>query len=94
MTKEVIDLGDDHTLTFASYKDEPHAGANVAHKKPDGTTCDSFIAFAGRSWAQAFNGNITTCDVLQDEPLTLSPSLLCRACGDHGFIREGKWVRA
>jgi hypothetical protein len=27
------------------------------------------------------------------EPLTLSPSLLCH-CGDHGFIREGRWVVA
>lgn len=27
------------------------------------------------------------------DPLTISPSLLCH-CGDHGFIREGKWVRA
>ncbi len=25
------------------------------------------------------------------EPLTLSPSLLCRACGHHGFIRNGRW---
>lgn len=28
------------------------------------------------------------------DPLTLSPSLLCRICGNHGFIREGKWVPA
>ena len=32
------------------------------------------------------------------EPLTLSPSLLCNpvkgGCGDHGFIKAGKWVRA
>jgi hypothetical protein len=28
------------------------------------------------------------------DPLTLSPSLLCRSCGSHGFIREGKWVSA
>ncbi len=27
------------------------------------------------------------------DPLTISPSLLCH-CGDHGFIREGRWVRA
>jgi hypothetical protein len=27
------------------------------------------------------------------EPLDLSPSLLC-ACGDHGFVRAGRWVRA
>jgi hypothetical protein len=40
-------------------------------------------------------------DVVSLEPLTLSPSLLCRyrwqqgpECGDHGFIREGKWVSA
>lgn len=29
-----------------------------------------------------------------DDPLTVSPSLLCRACGHHGFIRNGKWVSA
>lgn len=28
------------------------------------------------------------------EPLTLSPSLLCRGCGNHGWIREGRWVPA
>lgn len=27
------------------------------------------------------------------EPLTLSPSVLC-ACGDHGWVREGRWVPA
>lgn len=25
---------------------------------------------------------------------TLSPSLLCSVCGDHGFIRDGTWVPA
>ena len=28
------------------------------------------------------------------ESLTLSPSILCRACGNHGWIRDGKWVPA
>jgi hypothetical protein len=27
------------------------------------------------------------------EQPTFSPSFLCH-CGDHGFVREGKWVRA
>lgn len=27
-------------------------------------------------------------------PLTLDGSLLCRACGRHGFIRDGRWVVA
>lgn len=33
-------------------------------------------------------------DLISEEPLTLSPSLLCRACGHHGFIRGGKWIPA
>ena len=33
-------------------------------------------------------------DLVSVEPLTLSPSLLCRGCGHHGFIREGRWVPA
>lgn len=28
------------------------------------------------------------------DPLTLSPSLLCRTCGDHGWVRDGLWVPA
>lgn len=30
----------------------------------------------------------------QEDPLMISPSVLCRGCGLHGFIREGKWVPA
>lgn len=26
------------------------------------------------------------------DPLTITPSLLCRVCGHHGFITNGKWV--
>ena len=33
-------------------------------------------------------------DVEHAQPLTLSPSILCRRCGRHGFIRAGKWVAA
>lgn len=28
------------------------------------------------------------------EPLTISPSVLCRRCGHHGFIRNGLWEAA
>jgi len=28
------------------------------------------------------------------DPLHVEPSVLCRQCGDHGFIRDGKWVVA
>lgn len=30
----------------------------------------------------------------QEEPLTISPSILCPRCNLHGFIREGRWVSA
>lgn len=26
------------------------------------------------------------------DPLHIEPSVLCRTCGLHGFIRDGKWV--
>lgn len=28
------------------------------------------------------------------EGLTLVPSILCRTCGHHGWIRDGRWVDA
>lgn len=91
---DVIDLGDDHELIFSSYQGEARVGASIKHKKPDGSTCEGWVAFAGRSWARGFEPAIAVWTVEQDEPLTLSPSVLCRACGDHGFVRSGKWVRA
>lgn len=30
--------------------------------------------------------------VVSIDPLTLSPSLLCRQCGHHGHIINGRWV--
>lgn len=35
-----------------------------------------------------------TWEVQQWEPLTITPSVLCRTCGCHGWIREGRWVPA
>jgi len=32
--------------------------------------------------------------LVTEHPLTLSPSVRCRACGFHGWIRDGKWVPA
>lgn len=33
-------------------------------------------------------------EIHSEQPLTISPSLLCTACQRHGFIRDGKWVPA
>jgi hypothetical protein len=90
-----LDLGDSHTLTWVQYQGDERTGANVWHLKPDGSECGGWIAFAGGAWAASFApGAIATWTVESPDPLTLSPSLLCRSCGDHGFIRAGRWVRA
>lgn len=83
----------------------PKAGAIITHpvfdkakaKKyrasRDGDECFSAIHFdvpdMRRGWP---DGNFW--QVQQWDPLTISPSLLCMICGDHGFIREGKWIPA
>jgi hypothetical protein len=30
----------------------------------------------------------------QEDPLTISPSILCPDCQTHGFVRNGRWVVA
>lgn len=30
--------------------------------------------------------------VVQSEPLTITPSLLCGNCGAHGFFTGGRWI--
>ena len=87
---DTLDLGDAHVLTFVSY-DANRIGATIAHKKPDGSDCGGWLPFAGRAFAP---GEIAAWTVECDEPLTLSPSVLCRICGDHGFVRNGRWIRA
>lgn len=104
----VLDLGDNHTLRFASWKpdrlipanakafadipDVERLGATIIHTNPrTGDECRGFIHFDCAE-AAGFPGPFWKVESW--EPLTLSPSLLCRVCGDHGFIRNGQWVRA
>lgn len=88
-----IDLGENHTLQWSHYKGEERTGAQVDHLTPAGVKCSGFIAIEGRSWANSFNPPIEGWRVIQEEPLTLVPSLLCRGCGDHGYITNGCWVK-
>ena len=90
-----IDIGGGHVIAYAHYEDEI-AGITDWHRKADGNWCCGWVPFKDTPWSRAFAGNpnYQSWDVVQREPLTLSPSLLCRACKDHGFIRNGKWVKA
>lgn len=82
------DIGHGVSIVRVSYEGEP-AGVEYYHPRPDGSECSGWAHFVGGSWD--FPGGWT---VEKREPLTLSPSLLCRGCGHHGFIREGRWVPA
>lgn len=82
--------------------DEP-VGAQIRHREGPHRVRPSMIApwrlgsvvFGtprGRALAERSPGHATW--TLQSlDPLTISPSVRCD-CGDHGFIREGRWVRA
>lgn len=100
-------IGDDGTeITMLTDKQDRFVGLIERHRVPievtslgaedpeyvDGPECSGAVLFdlpwnnteenAGRpKWA-----------VESWEPLTISPSILCRACGHHGWIREGRWV--
>lgn len=105
-----LDLGDNHRIVFYTWTPDPElnpwakdlpdnpddfVGGTVYHIKPDGSRCAGGITLdtpRGGALAECSPGR-ATWKVESWEPLTLSPSLLC-SCGDHGFIREGKWVRA
>lgn len=103
--RDVIDFGDDHYgvyLQWAPDRDlNPHR-ANlpdvdryamvIMHYAPNGNECTGQITFAG-DVQREISPNAITWDVQSWDPLTISPSILC-GCGDHGYIREGRWVRA
>lgn len=104
-----IDLGHDHFLQFTSWSpdrdlnpqyagipDEPKWGALIQHRKPSGEICLAGLAFDGEVQRATGHPESHRWKVESMEPLTLSPSILCKAegCNDHGFIRDSKWVPA
>lgn len=92
---ENVDIGEGHSLQFLSYQGSPRVAVNIFHMNSKGEPCAGFAPFANRAWANSFEpGAIATWDVQNDDPLTITPSILCRACGDHGYVTNGRWVKA
>ena len=78
-------------------QEHPVVGCSIKHKKADGSDCRGAIHFdtplmRSGPFKQYETKYLWT--VHSWEPLHVEPSLLCNACGDHGHIREGKWVPA
>lgn len=84
----------------------PATGGILRHKQPKSPTgwCESAFRWWVRpNWPShsEHEQKQHTLELESLEPLTVSPSLLCKApmpdgstCDDHGFIRNGKWVGA
>ena len=104
MAKTILDLGQNHTLRvlrwapdrtlnpqYAHLPDVEHYGAVIAHPGPLGV-CEATITFDGPV-RQELSPAKPRWHVVEWEPLTVTPSVVC-ACGDHGWIRKGRWVPA
>ena len=59
----------------------------------DGTTA-GWIPFNIPAADEVTTGLGPRWEVIEFEPLTLSPSLQCALCSHHGFIRADRWVPA
>ena len=86
-----VDIGHDHALTPVYEFDGPRIyGYADAHRAADGKPCGGFAKVLGEGPGPSW----TATGSLEDGTLTLDPSLLCRTCGDHGWVRDGRWVPA
>lgn len=80
----------------------------LSHNCP-GSTSETPIAYGfmfkhpRRDNGAACEGGVKTCGLCAgpawslegaSDALTLSPSIHCLACGEHGFVRDGKWIPA
>lgn len=106
MSHEAIDLGHGHTFQFLGWApdrdlnpqyegipDVERYAAVVEHPTPSGEPCASGVTFDSEI-ARRIEPGKAMWIVESWQPITLSPSLLCLRCGDHGFVRDGRWVVA
>lgn len=88
-----IDLGDGHKLSRVHDREKNLVGFVDAH--PDARNpakqCGGSVPLERSRWSRPD----ATWRMTGEWPeVTLEPSLLCTACGDHGFVRAGRWVKA
>lgn len=103
-----IELGGGHTLRFTGWYPDRDLNPHMAHlpdverfgfvwehddaKRP-GERCMGSGHFDGEVQRELVSER-TRWTVVSFEPISLTPSLLCGACGAHGFVTNGKWVPA
>lgn len=100
----VEDIGHDHFIAYYGWapdrelnpqydgiEDEERSGLTVYHRAEGGGWCGGGVTFDTPAMRAVEHPRRWTVESF--EPLTLSPSILC-SCGDHGYIRDGRWVPA
>lgn len=100
--EDEFDLGGGSSFTwFYDAEHEAPIGIIEHHPKPEGGPglyCGGYVAWTppapGTGYSRSCNHQLVSGAPGDEEHLTISPSLLCRTCGHHGFIRDGKWVPA
>lgn len=91
-----VDLGHDHYVSGVVDKVGTVVGFITEHPDPrTGAPCAGYAeldtspsAQPGRTW------RLVAGDAKALAGLTLEPSLQCTSCGDHGWIKAGKWLPA
>lgn len=92
---EYVQWDPDRTLN-PQYADMPGVlryAMLIHHKNPAGEACAGMVTFASTTQRKVEPNRPNVWQVESWEPLTISPSVLC-SCGDHGFIRDGRWLPA
>jgi hypothetical protein len=90
-TDETLDLGVGRSVT-PYYKDDRLLGYLDEHPLVGGAAGATCMGIIQTEHAPGYGA--PRHRVVKTHPLTIEPSVLCRTCGNHGFIRDGKWVPA
>ena len=91
-----LDFGDGHWADWIAL-DGVRVGIIDTHIKADRPQYSESLCTGVVYWDRERvpgKAHYWTLQGAADERLTLSPSLNCTACGDHGFIEQGRWRRA
>lgn len=97
-----FDLGDGHSFTWLIGPDGTCAGLIEHHPpgrdaiRPERSYCGGSVFWqksTDNSWDDAYH-ELRAGSPGDEAHLTVHPSLLCPACGRHGWIRDGVWENA
>lgn len=89
------DLGSGVSYSKIVDSDDAWIGLHIWHANcpVHGNSSEDNLGCIGTVWLTPLEGR-PSWTVESWEPLTISPSILRKECGLHGWIREGRWVAA